>query len=42
MKWMGWAPRDLGYRAAMPGHITAVLDLMDEEAAEIERRRGES
>lgn len=33
MKYMGWGPRDLGFRAAMPAHIAAILELMAEDAA---------
>ena len=32
MKYMGWEPQALGYRAALPRHIDALLALMDEEA----------
>jgi hypothetical protein len=31
MKYMGWTPQALGYRAALERHIEAVLALMAEE-----------
>ncbi len=29
MEFMHWGPRDLGYRAATPDHIEAVIELMN-------------